>query len=94
MYVIQSWVNGDGCDCLRFEDRSVAEAEFKAKAEGLAREMWKENRTAVIKMKDSDVWGYSLFEEYEDEDGYVNQPEDLDYASLSWKQAKERLGHD
>ena len=94
MYVIQSWVNGDGCDCWRFEDRSVAEAAFKAEVEGLARAMWKENRTAVIKLKDSTVWGYSLFEEYEDEDGYVNQSEDLDYASLSWKQAKERLGHD
>ena len=94
MYVIQSWVNGDGCDSWSFDDRSVAEAEFKALAEGLAREMWKENRLLSIKMKDSEVWGYSLFEENEDEDGYVNQSEDLDYASLSWKQAKERLGHD
>ena len=96
MYVIQSWVNGDGCDSWSFEDRSVAEAEFKALAEGLAREMWKENRTAVIKLKDSEVWGYSLYEthEDEDEDGYDVTLEDLDYASLSWKQAKERLGHD
>ena len=92
MYVIQSWVNNDAGDYWSFEDRSVAEAEFKAKVEGLARDMWKENRTAVIKMKDSEVWAYSLFEVYEDEDGYDNTSEDFEYASLSWKQAKERLG--
>ena len=94
MYVIQSWFNGEACDSWSFEDRSVAEAEFKAKVEGLARDMWKENRQLLIKRKDSEVWAYSLYEVYEDEDGYDNTSEDLDYASLSWKQAKERLGHD
>lgn len=94
MYLIQSWVNNDAGDYWRFEDRSVAEAEFKAKVKGLARDMWKENRTAVIKLKDSEVWAYSLCEQYEDEDGYDNMSEDFEYASLSWKQAKERLGHD
>lgn len=88
MYLVQSWVNGDGCDCWSFEDRSVAEGVFKAEVEAMARDMWKENRQALIELDDSEVWAYSLFEE--DDDG--NQSEDLDYASLSWKQAKERLG--
>lgn len=88
MYLVQSWVNGEGCDSWSFENRSVAEGVFKAKVKARARDMWKENRQATVKLDDSEVWAYSLCEE----DDYGNQSEDLEYESLSWKKAKERLG--
>lgn len=83
-YIVQSYVNNDASDYWVFENLEEAKQDFAERVSRIPSEMKSENRQSVVKFDDDDSWGYELYIEDDENEVY----ETLDYACMSWKEAK------